>query len=222
MSGVVESRHMPENVGARSAGTVAPWSVPLSDVTSDPEVEAALIETIRSGWWSSGPRVLEFEAAFARMCGSREAIAVTNGTAALHLALLALGCGPGDEVIVPSLNFVAGANMIGRVGALPVFCDVCGDDDLTLDPVDVEAAITADTKAIMVMHYGGHPCRMEPILGMAAARGIAVIEDAAHAPGARLAGGGGGNLGDIGGVTFFFDKKPPTGGGGLVGPPDTG
>src|SRR6478752_6403757 len=141
MSGVVESLHVPAKVGVRSADTAAPWSVPLSDVTSDPELEAALVETIRSGWWSSGPRVLEFEAAFARMCGSREAIAVTNGTAALHLALLALGCGPGD----------------------------------------IEAAITPSTKAIMVMHYGGHPCRMEAILDIASKHRIAVIEDAAHA-----------------------------------------
>jgi dTDP-4-amino-4,6-dideoxygalactose transaminase len=216
MSGVVESPHVPEKVVAGSAATVAPWRVPLSDVTSDPELEAALVETIRSGWWSSGPRVSEFEAAFARMCGSREAIAVANGTAALHLALLALECGPGDEVIVPSLNFVAGANMIGRIGATPVFCDIGGDDDLTVDPAAIEAAVTPNTKAIMVMHYGGHPCRMEAILEIASKRGIAVIEDAAHAPGAMLAGRACGTFGAVGCFSFFSNKNLPIGEGGMV------
>ena len=107
-----------------------------------------------------GPRVEEFEHAFADFCGATHAIAVANGTAALHLALLAVGCGPGDEVVVPSLNFVAAANTIVHTGAEPVFCDIVGPGDLNLDPRDLEAAVTPRTKAIVVLHYGGHPCDM--------------------------------------------------------------
>ena len=106
------------------AATDGQWLVPLSDVLVDSEIDDAVTEAVRSGWWSMGPRVAEFEVEFARFCGTKSAIAVANGTAALHLALLALGCGPGDEVIITSLNFVAVANVIGHVGATPVFCDI--------------------------------------------------------------------------------------------------
>src|SRR5688500_1756246 len=100
------------------------WRVPLSDVQIDEELRAAVAETLDSGWWSMGPRVAEFEAAFAEFIGVESAFAVANGTAALHLALLAIECGPGDEVVLPSLNFVAAANTIAHTGATPVFCDV--------------------------------------------------------------------------------------------------
>ena len=101
-----------------------------------------------------------------------------------HLALLAAGCGPGDEVVLPSLNFVAAANTIRHTGADPIFCDIAGVDDLNVSPVDLEAAIGPRTRAIVVMHYGGHPCRMDEILELAERLGLTVIEDAAHAPGA--------------------------------------
>ena len=115
--------------------------VPLSDIAVDDELLDAVLETVRSGWWSMGPRVEEFEREFAEFCGAPHAVAVANGTAALHLGLLAVGCGPGDEVIVPSLNFVAAANAIVHTGAEPVFCDIVGPDELNLDPADVEAAV---------------------------------------------------------------------------------
>ena len=104
------------------------WRIPLSDVIVDDELVESVLEAVRSGWWSMGPRVEEFEREFAAFCGARHAIAVANGTAALHLALLAVGCGPGDEVVVPSLNFVAAANTIMHTGAEPVFCDIVGPD----------------------------------------------------------------------------------------------
>src|SRR4051812_17285744 len=113
------------------------WHVPLSDVTVDDELVEAVLAVIRSGWWSMGPRVEEFESEFADFCGADHAIAVANGTAALHLGLLAVGCGPGDEVVVPSLNFVAAANTIKHTGAEPVFCDIVGAGELNLDPADV-------------------------------------------------------------------------------------
>ena len=139
----------------------APWAVPLSDLLVDDEIEQAAMEAVRSGWWSMGPRVAELEREFAQDCGARHALAVANGTAALHLALLAAGCGAGDEVLLTSLNFVAAANTIRHTGADPVFCDIAGIDDLNVNPDDIEAAIGPRTRALVVMHYGGHPCRMD-------------------------------------------------------------
>ncbi len=190
--------------------------VPLSDILVDEEIEQAVADAVRSGWWSMGPRVKEFEDEFAALCDANAAFAVANGTAALHLALLALGCGPGDEVILPSLTFVAAANTIVHVGATPVFCDIAGPRDLNLDVKDVEAAITPATRAIVVLHYGGHPCRIDAILELAARHGVAVIEDAAHAPGARWNGRPCGTLGDIGCFSFFSNKNLPVGEGGMV------
>ena len=110
------------------------WSVPLADVRVDEALVAAADDVVRSGWWSMGPQVSEFEREFAEFTGVEHALAVANGTAALHLALLAVGCGPGDEVVLPSLNFVAAANTVIHAGARPVFCDIVGDGDLNLDP----------------------------------------------------------------------------------------
>jgi len=163
-----------------------------------------------------GPQVAEFEREFASFCGATHAFSVANGTAALHLALLALGCGPGDEVLVPSLNFVAAANTIGHVGATPVFCDITSTEDLTVSPEDLEAAIGSATRAIVVMHYGGHPCQMDEILEIAARRGLSVIEDAAHAPGATYRGRMCGTIGDVGCFSFFSNKNLPVGEGGMV------
>jgi dTDP-4-amino-4,6-dideoxygalactose transaminase len=192
------------------------WLVPLSDVLVDAAIDDAVTEAVRSGWWSMGPRVAEFEQELAGFCGSKSAFAVANGTAALHLALLALECGPGDEVIVPSLTFVAAANTIGHVGATPVFCDIGGPLDLNVSPADIEAAITPATKAIVVMHYGGHPCDMAAILEIAARHRLTVIEDAAHALGARSEGRMCGTLGQVGCFSFFANKNLSTAEGGLV------
>jgi dTDP-4-amino-4,6-dideoxygalactose transaminase len=192
------------------------WAVPLSAILVDAEIERAVVEVLRSGWWSMGPRVAELEREFADFCGAETALAVTNGTAALHLALLAVGCGPGDEVLLPSLNFVAAANAIGHVGADPVFCDVEGPDNLNIDPGDIEAAVGPATRAVVVMHYGGYPCRMDAVLEVAARHGLAVIEDAAHAPGASWRGRMCGTIGDVGCFSFFSNKNMPTGEGGMV------
>jgi dTDP-4-amino-4,6-dideoxygalactose transaminase len=192
------------------------WSVPLSDVLVDDEIEDAVVQTLRSGWWSSGPRVAELEHEFARFSGARHALAVANGTAALHLALLASGCGAGDEVLVPSLNFVAAANTIVHTGATPVFCDIRGGDDLNVSPEDLDAAISPRTRAVVVMHYGGHPCRMDAILELARQHELAVIEDAAHAPGALWREQMCGTIGDVGCFSFFSNKNLPVGEGGMV------
>jgi dTDP-4-amino-4,6-dideoxygalactose transaminase len=192
------------------------WRVPLSDVIVDDELVEAVLAVVRSGWWSMGPRVEEFEREFAGFCGADHAIAVANGTAALHLALLAVGCGPGDEVVVPSLNFVAAANTIKHTGAEPVFCDIVGPEELNLDPADVEAAVSKRTKAVIVLHYAGFPCDMAAVDEVAERHGLAVVEDAAHAPGASLGGRMCGTLGNVGCFSFFANKNLPVGEGGML------
>jgi dTDP-4-amino-4,6-dideoxygalactose transaminase len=190
--------------------------VPLADLRVTDEMVAAVEQAVASGWWSMGPRVAEFEGAFAEYTGAPHALAVANGTAALHLALLAVGCGPGDEVVLPSLNFVAAANTIHHTGARPVFCDIRGGSDLNHDPADLEAAIGPDTKAVVLLHFAGFPCDLGPVLELARERGVAVIEDAAHAPGSRWEGRACGTIGDIGCFSFFSNKNMPLGEGGMI------
>jgi dTDP-4-amino-4,6-dideoxygalactose transaminase len=190
--------------------------VPLSDLRVTDEMVAAVERAVSSGWWSMGPRVSEFERAFAAYLEAPHALAVANGTAALHLALLAVGCGPGDEVVLPSLNFVAAANTIVHTGATPVFCDIRGGDDLNHDPADLEAALGPATKAVVLLHFGGFACDSGPVLEVARERGIAVVEDAAHAPGSRWNGQACGTIGDIGCFSFFSNKNMPVGEGGMV------
>jgi dTDP-4-amino-4,6-dideoxygalactose transaminase len=192
------------------------WRVPLSDIAVDDELVDAVLETIRSGWWSMGPQVAEFEHEFTAFTDAHHAIAVANGSAALHLALLAVGCGPEDEVIVPSLNFVAAANSIVHTGAKPVFCDVVGPDDLNLDPGDVQQAVSPRTKAIIVLHYAGVPCAMDDIAEIADRHGLTIVEDAAHAPGASLNRRMCGTLGRVGCFSFFSNKNLPVGEGGMI------
>ena len=157
-----------------------------------------------------------FEKAFSEYLGGGHAIAVSNGTAALHLALASLGMREGDEVILPSLTFVATANAVLYVGGKPVFADIAGADDLNISPREIEKKITKKTKAILIMHYGGYPCDMQSILRIAKRRGLYVVEDAAHAPGAEYQGEKCGVLGDIGCFSFFSNKNLVTGEGGMV------
>jgi dTDP-4-amino-4,6-dideoxygalactose transaminase len=196
--------------------TEGSWQVPLADVKVDDELRRAVEEVVDSGWWSMGPRVEEFEREYAAFVGVQHALAVANGTAALHLALLAVGVGPGDEVVLPSLNFVAAANSIAHTGATPVFCDVMGPDDLNLDPADLEAAVGPRTKAVVVLHYGGFPCDMQAVRELADRHDLIVIEDAAHAPGATWRGERCGALGLVGCFSFFSNKNMPLGEGGMV------
>lgn len=194
----------------------AAWSIPLSDVFVDDELRTAVDSAVASGWWSMGPRVAAFEERFADFTGVRHAIAVSSGTAALHLALLAADVGPGDEVLTPALTFVAVANAIHHTGATPVFCDVTGETDLNVDPEHVTASMTARTKAVVVLHYGGFPCAIEHIAEAACERGVALIEDAAHAIGARHRDRACGAIGALGCFSFFANKNLPVGEGGVV------
>jgi dTDP-4-amino-4,6-dideoxygalactose transaminase len=192
------------------------WRVPLADLDYGPIEEAALLAVLRSRWLTMGEVTQEFEKEFAAFVGARQALAVTNATVALHLACLALGIGPGDEVIVPSLTFVATANAVLYTGAQVRFAEILGPQELNISPEAIEREITPRTRAIIVMHYGGYPCQMEAILQIAARHGLAVIEDAAHAPGAALNGKPLGTWGDAGCFSFFSNKNISTGEGGML------
>ena len=192
------------------------WRVPLADVKIGEEEIEAVADTYRSGWLSMGPRTEELEKVFAEYTGSRHAIAVTNGTAALHLICLAAGLGPGDEVVVPSLTFVATANAIRYTGATPVFADVVSLDRPWLSAEATAAAITDKTRAIMSMTYGGHPGATAELAQLAADRGLILLEDAAHGLGGYFEDRHLGTFGLAGAFSFFSNKNLPVGEGGMV------
>lgn len=200
------------------------WRIPLSDLDYGPEEEAVVLRVLKSKWLSMGSEVQAFEKEFGELIGAKYAFAVSNGTAALHLSYLALGLGPGDEIIQPAINFVAAANMTVAVGSTPVFADIVSVDEPTIDPADLEGRITPQTRAVVVMHYGGYLCRMAEINEICKRHGLFLIEDACHAVGARylepqqkpphskMAG----SLGDLAAFSFFSNKNLATGEGGMV------
>jgi len=193
-----------------------PWRVPLADVTvTDADVEV-VVDAYRSGWLSMGPRTQAFEEAFAAYVGTSHAVAVANGTAALHLMYAACGLGEGDEVIVPSLTFVATVNAVRYVGATPVFADIAGELEPWLDPEAVERAIGPRTRAIVHMPYGGHPGSLSELAGIAERHGLLLLQDAAHAIGARLHGRQVGSIGHAAAFSFFSNKNLAIGEGGMV------
>jgi len=175
----------------------------------------AVYEVVRSGRLSQGPRVEEFEERFAEYIGAKQAVAVFNGTAALHLALAAIGVDQGDEVLVPSFSFVSTANVVLFQKAKPVFCDI-RPDTYNLDPDEIEGKMTTRTKAIMPVHYAGQVADMKPIMEIAEKRGISVIEDAAEAHGSTYDGRKAGTLGDAGCFSFYPNKNMTTGEGGMI------
>jgi dTDP-4-amino-4,6-dideoxygalactose transaminase len=192
------------------------WRIPLSDIDLGPEEISAVQEVLQSRWLTMGAVTQEFEHEFAACVGAQHALAVANGTAALHLACLAVGLGPGDEVIVPSLTFVATANAVRYTGATPVFADVVGQNDLNLSPQSLERLLTDRTRAIIVVHYGGYACDMPRIMAFAREHGLFVIEDAAHAVGSDLDGRKLGTWGQVGCFSFFSNKNLTTGEGGML------
>lgn len=178
--------------------------------------KAYVADCLDSTWISSsGEYVNRFEAAFADFCGVKHAIACCNGTAALHLALLAVGIGPGDEVIVPTLTFVATANAVAYCGARPVFVD-SDAETWNLNPSSIEKKITRRTKAIIAVHLYGHPAEMDPIIKIARRHDLFVVEDAAEAHGAEYKGKRVGSIGDISAFSFYGNKIITTGEGGMV------
>jgi dTDP-4-amino-4,6-dideoxygalactose transaminase len=190
-------------------------SVEFSRPAIGAEEQAAVADAMASGWLSCGPRVKEFESAFAAFAGARYAIAVNSCTAALHLSLLAAGVGPGDEVITTPLTFCATANAILHTGATPVFADI---DVATMNiaPACVEAAMTPRTRAILPVHFGGRPADMRALRRLAGSKGLALIDDAAHCVDATIGGNRVGTLADFTCFSFYATKNLTTGEGGMV------
>jgi dTDP-4-amino-4,6-dideoxygalactose transaminase len=171
---------------------------------------------LRSGWWTYGPVTRRLEEEFAERLGVAHAIAVSSGTAALHLSFAALGLEPGEEVLTPSLNFVAAANCIRHAGGMPRFVDVTSPGQPLTSPEIFERAVTPRTRGICVMHYGGYPCEMDAVMNLARRHNLWVVEDAAHAPGVRWRGAHCGTWGDVGCFSFFGNKNLTCGEGGMI------
>jgi dTDP-4-amino-4,6-dideoxygalactose transaminase len=192
--------------------------VPLFDVRLREQEIQAVVEVLRSGWLTMGPRTRAFEEAFAALLGVRHAVAVSSCTAALHLAYLGAGVGPGDEVLVPSYTFVATAAAVLHCGARPVFADIVASGDLSLDPEDVRRRLESSPriKAVVCVHFAGYPAAIDELAELCAERGVALIEDAAHAPGATLAGRKLGTWGLAGAFSLFSNKILAVGEGGVL------
>ncbi|MEK7141653.1 MAG: DegT/DnrJ/EryC1/StrS family aminotransferase [Patescibacteria group bacterium] len=176
---------------------------------------AEVVDTLKSGWWGTGPKTEQFERAFAAYTEATYALGVNSATAGLHLALKALGVGPGDEVITTPLTFVSTANVILHCGATPVFADV-REDTWNIDPKEIEKKITKKTKVILPVHLHGRPCDMDAIMGIARRNNLFVVEDAAHAAEAVYKRKKIGSIGDITVFSFYVTKNIATGEGGMV------
>ena len=196
-------------------GAAAP-SIPVFDLRVEQEDLDAVEETLRSGWWTMGPRVEEFEQRFAEHLGSRHVVATSSCTTALHLALLAAGVGPGDEVIVPSFTFVATVATVMQTGATPIFAEIGGQHDLCMDPEHAASLIGPRTKAIMPVHYGGYAASPDAVERLCAEHGLTMLEDCAHAPFSDLDGKRLGTFGLAGAFSFFPNKVLGIGEGGAL------
>lgn len=190
--------------------------LPLFDLRLEEEDFQAVAETLRSGWLTLGPRTAAFEEAFAAHLKAKHAIAVSSCTAALHLAYLAAGIGPGDEVIVPAFTFAATANAVIYCGGTPVFGEICSRENPSLDPRDVQRHITPRTKAVCVVHFAGYAAAADELRALCDKHGIALIEDVAHAPSATLGNRKLGTWGLAGAFSFFSNKVLSVGEGGLL------
>jgi dTDP-4-amino-4,6-dideoxygalactose transaminase len=190
--------------------------LPLFDLQLQPQDLEAVAETLRSGWLTMGPCTASFEEVFAEHLGTRHAVAVSSCTAALHLAYLAAGVGPGDEVIVPSYTFTATAAAVLYCGATPVFAEIVSRKVPSLDPEDVERRITPRTKAVCIVHFAGYAAAADRMKEICDRHGVALIEDVAHAPSATLHGRKLGTWGLAGSFSFFSNKVLSVGEGGLL------
>ncbi len=194
------------------------WRVPLTDIAMPEEDVQAVADCLRSGWLTLGPRTQAFEAALAGHVGTRHAIGLSSGTAALHLACRAAGLGPGDEVIVPALTFIASASAARYVGATPIFCDIRGPHDFNIDVEDVARRITARTRAVIAVHFCGYPADVLALRELCDERGLILIEDCAQAISAQVDDNGRqvGTVGELGAFSFFSKKQLCVGEGGMV------
>jgi len=192
------------------------WKIPLSDIDLDEEEIEEVTNVLKSKWLSMGPITQKFEEEFANYLDVKHAFGVSSGTTSLHIAHKVLGIKQGDEVIAPSLTFVATTNAVLYTGAKPVFADITSLNNLNISPYDILEKIADTTKAITIVHYGGYPCDMDTIIEIAEDRNLKIIEDAAHAPGAEYKGKKCGTIGDIGCFSFFANKNLVAGEGGMI------
>ncbi len=197
------------------ATPVRETTLPYGRQSVDNEDIAAVVAALRSDWLTTGPRVVEFERAFADHLGAAEAVAVSSGTAALHCAMFALGIGPGDEVIIPAMTFAASANCVLYQGGTPVFADV-DPDTLLLDPAEVARRITSRTKAVISVDYAGHPCDYDRLRQLTDDAGIHLVDDACHALGGHYRGRAVGRLADLNTFSLHPVKHITTGEGGMI------
>jgi dTDP-4-amino-4,6-dideoxygalactose transaminase len=192
------------------------WKIQLFKLNYDEQEVEAVVRVVRGGWLTMGEQTKEFESRFSKMLGEgSEAVAVSSGTAALHMALLALGIGPGDEVIVSSLTFIAAVNVVRLVGARAVLADCRSVEDWNIDAADVERKVTSKTRAVIAVHYAGYPCGMDELEKVCHRRSIGLVEDSAHAIGATWRGRQCGTFGRIGCFSFFTNKNLSVGEGGM-------
>ena len=199
------------------------WKIQLFKLNFDHRERDAVLATLDSGWLTMGERIIGFETAFGQHLGhGARCTAVSNGTAALHMALLALNVGPDDEVIIPALTFVADANVVRLVGARPVLADCTSLTDWNISAESIAKKITPRTKAVIVVHYAGFPCDMPAIVNLCRDRGLKLVEDVAHGPGISVAGQSCGTFGDVGCYSFFSNKNLSIGEGGMVVASDEG
>ncbi len=196
--------------------TSSPFTLRLFEPDIGSEECQAVLKVLESGMLSMGAMVETFENAFARFLNVRHAIAVSSATAALHLAHHVMGTGTEDEVIVPSLTFVATASSVVYTGATPIFADIIGEQDLNINPDDVAHRITSRTRGIVVVHYAGYPVDMDRIMHLADQHGLYVVEDASHAPGSDYHGKPLGTIGHVGCFSFYTNKNMTTAEGGMV------
>ncbi len=193
------------------------WKVQLFKLNYDKRESEAVKEVVDSGWITMGEKTKEFEKNFASYLGNDiNATAVSNGTAALHMALLALNIKEGDEVIIPALTFIADINVVRLVGATPILADCKSYEDWNISAKSIKEKITNKTKAIIVVHFAGYPCDMDEIVSIAKEKNIALIEDCAHAPGAKYKGISCGRFGEFGCFSFFTNKNLSVGEGGMI------
>jgi dTDP-4-amino-4,6-dideoxygalactose transaminase len=194
-----------------------PWKIQLHKINYDEREYQAVKEVLDSGWLTISQKTFDFEAAFSVFLGHEsQCLAVSSATAALHMALLALGIGKDDEVITPSLTFIADQNVTEMIGAKNVLADITSHEDWSMDPADIEGRITPKTKALMIVHYAGFACDMERIVSICKKRSLLLIEDCAHTPGADHDGRALGTFGDISAFSFFANKNIAAGEGGMV------
>jgi len=192
------------------------WKVPLFNLNYDEAETNAVRDVIESGWITMGEKTVEFESAFESFLGNGlKATVVSSGTAALHMAMLALGIGHGDEVIVPALTFIADVNVVQLSGAEPVLADCISFENWNVNPQDIEDKITERTKAVLIVHYAGYACPMNEIVTLCRKRGLFLIEDCAHAPESTYSGLPCGSFGDVSCFSFFTNKNLSVGEGGM-------